>query len=421
MAAATLIKARNRKVKLLVPEQREISLDDLGIKMATARKSIRKPFDNIIVDFLDQTSKSLFQDVEAKTYAELQALAYWIRRSNISRLKEKFEATFEVGLNPAPRGVTFHITPSNVETMPIYSMVLSLVTGNCSVVRVSSRSGPQISILARILNQLLSQDFHELSTLISLIRYDRDAQTTQQLSANCDVRVIWGGDRTVNEIRTIPLNGDSSELVFPDRTSWAVCGAEFWMTLGDDEKNQLLRGLFNDTYGLDQLACSSPHLFIWCGNLKASEQASADFWPRFHDVVNKRGYEVSASHAITKKLEACRVAMNLPVAHVAEFSNTLAIAKLSTLETDSRYHGCGAGFFFEATCSELAELARIVTPFEQTLTYAGVDRNEIQQLIDSLNGCGFSRIVPFGQALNFNYVWESRDLLREFVRVVHFI
>ena len=41
--------------------------------------------------------------------------------------------------------------------------------------------------------------------MITIIRYENEDDTTKYLSSICDLRVIWGGDKTIAEIRKFPI------------------------------------------------------------------------------------------------------------------------------------------------------------------------------------------------------------------------
>lgn len=61
-----------------------------------------------------------------------------------------------------------------------------------------------------------------LSKKILLIRYNRDNDVTKYLSAICDVRIIWGGDETINLIRNNnPLAPRAFDITFADR--YSIC------------------------------------------------------------------------------------------------------------------------------------------------------------------------------------------------------
>ena len=40
---------------------------------------------------------------------------------------------------------------------------------------------------------------------ISIVQYKNNDSFTKKISSACDARVIWGGDKTVNEIRNFKL------------------------------------------------------------------------------------------------------------------------------------------------------------------------------------------------------------------------
>jgi len=76
------------------------------------------PFDEKSLAFIDALSRGILKEKNAG--AELIALAFWMRRSNIRKLKEAFETMRQESLLFA-RGVAFHIAPSNVDTIFVYS------------------------------------------------------------------------------------------------------------------------------------------------------------------------------------------------------------------------------------------------------------------------------------------------------------
>ena len=67
---------------------------------------------------------------------------------------------------------------------------------------------------------------------------------------------------------------------------------------------------------------------------------------------------------------------------------------------------------------DILALAQVVKRRDQTLTYFGFDRQEMEAFAQALNGKGIDRIVPIGQALTFNRFWDGYDLLQELTRRV---
>ena len=64
-------------------------------------------------------------------------------------------------------------------------------------------------------------------------------EITDAFSALCNVRVIWGGDATIAEIRKSPLPPRSNEITFADRHSAAVINADSY--LAADNKAAIIR------------------------------------------------------------------------------------------------------------------------------------------------------------------------------------
>ena len=56
-------------------------------------------------------------------------------------------------------------------------------------------------------------------------------------------------------------------------------------SMNDYELSNLVQRFYNDTYLVDQNACSSPHLIIWLG--KKSKKIQERFWENLYDLVKK--------------------------------------------------------------------------------------------------------------------------------------
>jgi len=97
----------------------------------------------------------------------------------------------------------------------------------------------------------------------SLITYGRDDAVTADYCARCDARIVWGGDATVAAVRAMPMPPHAVELCFPDRWSLAVFSQRAFSALTPEERGALAHRFYNDTYQMDQNACSSPQLVLW--------------------------------------------------------------------------------------------------------------------------------------------------------------
>ena len=67
----------------------------------------------------------------------------------------------------------------------------------------------------------------------AFVSYGREEEINRSFSAIADVRILWGGDRTIEEIRRVaPLPAHAIDTGFADRYSLCVLGGtEFWRSI----------------------------------------------------------------------------------------------------------------------------------------------------------------------------------------------
>jgi hypothetical protein len=372
------------------------------------------PFDAAVIAFFDELSLLLMKHSKGRDFPELITFGFFIRKSNINRLKNSYkDLRSNVG-----RGVSFHIAPSNVPINFAYSFVVGLLSGNACVVRVSSKSFTQTDIVCDALSILLQRlEFSELKRYISIVRYERDAEINNFFSSLCDVRIIWGGDNTIAELRKSPLPPRSFDITFADRYSFCIIKAEEYLDI--KKKKQIAIDFYNDTYLFDQNACSSPRLIYWVGGSKEILQAKEIFWKFLHEVLVEKDYILQSMTAINKYTASCRAALdynNVVVPMLPD--NLISRIELNSLSSDLPNHTCGGGSYFEYSDEVPDKLLNFVSRKFQTLTYIGFDRAELISLLVGKGIVGLDRIVPCGKAAEFGLIWDGYDLIRHMSRVV---
>lgn len=373
-----------------------------------------RPFSDEVIALCTDFSRRLFRDDQAARYPELLALAFWMRKAELVRLNEEFSRLKSSHAVLVPRGLVFHVPPANVDTIFIYSWLMSVLAGNRNVIRLSPRASEQTSIICRIFNESLSEAAPSLRQNTVILRYGHEREITQTISAVSDVRILWGGDASVNSLRAIPLPPHAKELTFPDRYSFAIMRTSRYQESDEEARSQLADQFFNDVFWFDQMACSSPRLLIWLGDGSATSAASHDFMNRVQTRAQQRGYQVQPQTRINRFSFACHAALDGNATGYRDLGE-LVVLNVDTTQELSREH-CGGGLLLETRISQLEELERFVTRRDQTMTYFGFDALELASLAARLNG--LDRIVPFGHALNFNRFWDGYDLLQELTRHV---
>jgi Acyl-CoA reductase (LuxC) len=375
------------------------------------------PFHQDVVAFLKDISKELLTNRTYREYPELAALGYWMRKSHLFDMEQRFKEKINEKI-VRPRGVVLHFAPSNVDTIFVYSWALSMLAGNNNVLRVSNKSEEQTQVLISLICSCLQKERHkEVAKRTVILTYEHNSEITEYLSQNCHVRVIWGGDETVKTIRSIPLAPLATELAFPDRFSLCAIKNSAVANISEEQFDQLIHNFFNDSFLFGQMACSSPKLIAWIGDCTTTQHVRKKFWKRLERYMSHQLYDFSAALQIQKMATGYYFSMKKET-ELFEFHPHFSLLQANTLNQEFRERHCGGGFFIEAEFNTLEQLASSLVDKDQTLSYYGFTREELVRFVNTIPNRSIDRIVPIGQALHFGDVWDGFDLLSQFTREI---
>lgn len=387
--------------------------------VSKVERLVRQPFDNIVIEFLDRVSQAIKRDELLGKQEEIMAFSFWCRKQHLKKLKEQTaDSKNRLGI-----GLVFHIAPSNVPVLFAYSLAIGMLAGNSNIIRISSRAKKELLSLCWLIDHIFKEKkFSKLREQNSIISYEKNEEFTNVYSDECDLRVIWGGDQAIRDIRKFPLSPAAEELVFPDRTSIALLDAEYLAECSKEELSLWARRFYNDTYGADQNACSSPRAVFWLNGGKSNEEllsAKQRWWDKVHDAAGT--YDLTDHKAFLKYTQMCEYAMseNAPAAILRE-DNLLYVSELKELPQDVEVYRGSCGFFFEYELKELNELALVLNRKVQTVTYLGVEPEKIRKMVTENRVRGADRIVPVGQALNIGIIWDGKNLISRMSREISF-
>ena len=247
-----------------------------------------RPFDDAVIAFLNDLSGELRK---VREYPDAATFGFWCRKAALLQEKAKYDDIAE----RFGKGVVFHSTPSNVPVNFAFSFAAGLLAGNANVVRLPGKPFEQVDIISAAVRKLLDGQHANLAPYIAFVKFPPAKEITDAFSAICSVRVIWGGDRTVAELRQSPIPARTTEITFADRHSIAVIDADAY--LAAERKDTIIQNFWNDTYYTDQNACTSPRIIFWTGEKKA--EAKEDFWSRVHELV-KQKYTLAPVQSVGK-------------------------------------------------------------------------------------------------------------------------
>ena len=378
----------------------------------------KQPFSDNLIQFLSAWSRKILKHTDAKKYPDVITFAFWIRRANVEILKERFDMRDRIVRG---RGVAFHIAPSNVAVNYAYSLVVGLLTGNANIVRIPSKQFPQTEILNKTLNDTLLE-YTLWQNDICLVRYGHDREVNDALSSIADTRIIWGGDATIREIRQSILKPRAYDICFADRYSLAVIDVRAYLECED--KVDLARKFYNDTYMTDQNACTSPRIVVWHtqGTVDVEQkQAYHLFWHYLWDVIQTK-YEIQPVQAVNKLTTFLRSSGQLAsnISRIfdkdIEEDNRMWRIRVERIDTQLMDYLENSGYFYEYECTDLTELVPICGTRCQTIAYYGS-----KQMFDPLlkqNIKGIDRIVPIGKTMEFDMIWDGYNLYEMLTRKI---
>lgn len=372
---------------------------------------VKEAFDEGVIDFLNQVSKKLLANPEAKAFPDVVTFGFWIRKSSLVSMKERYANRREEGFFLG-RGLAFHIAPSNVPVNYAYSLVSSLLCGNKNIVRIPSKDFEQVRIINDAFLTVLAEQ-EDMSHYIILVRYGHDEAVNKVLSSLCDVRIIWGGDETIESVRKAELKPRATEVTFADRYSLAVIDAEAY--LRRDDKRRIAADFYNDTFLTDQNACTSPRAVVWVGEHK--QEAKDAFWSYLHELVESK-YQMSGVQAINKLTSGYLLAASgVGAKKVKTDDNMISRVSVARLLPDLMKYKENSGFFLEYECDDILELAEFCNDTKcQTLSYMGEKEMFIPLIKSGL--MGLDRIVPIGHTMDYDLDWDGYDLYERLTRKI---
>jgi len=384
--------------------------------MLAALEQSRLPFAPAFVperiELLGHFAGALQKDRRWREAAPVVALAFWLRKTAMTRLADAFHARAHPQSVATGRGVAFHLPPQNVDTLFLYSWAVAFACGNTNVVRLPEQVSPTMTALLDPLIALLN----EAGSPDLFLTYPRgDDAANVQMSAMADCRLVWGGDAKAALFHQWPVRLGGKSLAFPDRYSHAILSARSVALLDEPALDQLAKRLHDDIRLFDQRACSSPHTIHLVDADKAGLDAVHILLERL-DALASRVPGIDPAHGTAKFAAACALAARDMVAGVERLSNETTVVHLA--DGESRGAAIGGGFLSLRVAPSLAAIAETLTCKDQTLTHFGLEENRLAAFAAQAAARGVARIVPVGSALNFDHLWDGYDLVAELTRVV---
>lgn len=398
-------------IQTIIPSTSITQIDQLPV--VTSNKYDLKIGDSLVLSFLNDLSKAILKNPIFKTEPSFISLGFWLRKANLRRIIEENKPVLSIpNVKIRPIGCVFHLCPSNVDTMFIYSLVIFLLGGNKNIVRLSSTiNNLYINTVFELINSLLKQsNYSILNTYINVITYNRSDKTNETLSLLADGRVIWGGDETINQFKLYKTKPKVKDLYFTDKISLCVLSIPSLETF-NEHKETIALHLFNDIFTFNQKGCSSPHsILLLCENKENRNAIIQAIYNEISSIAKIKYQEDLNSIASMKFNQSIVDIIDKRVDHIINHSNFLTFSHSIHQNNE---HSCGAGYVYYNCIDSIEDISNHLQSKTQTLTYWGICKDDLNKVIENAQIDSIDRVVPIGQALNFDYIWDGYNIFLE--------
>ena len=365
-----------------------------------------RPFDDKVLDFFNELSKKL---TKVREYSDVATFGFWCRRAALLKEKSKYD---DLHLRFG-KGVVFHSTPSNVPVNFAFSLAAGLLAGNANIVRLPGKDFEQVDIIVNAIRELLENGCSALAPYLCFVKYPPDKTLHDKFSAVCDVRIIWGGDGTINELRQSPLKARAIELTFADRYSIAVIDADEYLKA--ENKQKITQDFYNDTYFSDQNACTAPRIVFWIGEKK--EAAKKEFWGNVREMAKEK-YKLAPVQAVGKLAAFYKAAASMPLCLIDRSDSYVTRVGAEDVSEELMNFKYNSGFYFEHDIDELKDILPLCGERLQTLIYYGLSQADLTAFFSEHRPKGIDRAVPMGKSMDFTLIWDGYDLIRQLSRKI---
>jgi hypothetical protein len=393
--------------------QAAVDENALLARLDKARQHLAAPFARERVDLVASVAEALLGPRRSNASGPAAHFAFWTRRAALAKLAASFAARVPQHALARPRGLVFHLPPQNVETVFLYSWALAYLAGNANLVRLPQAISARMRSIVDLFLERLEAAGDESQLFV---HYPSQGDLGAKISARSDARVVWGGDAKVALFAPLPLRNGGKSIWFGDRFSFSTIRGAALEDLDSAALRALAKKLHNDVFVFDQMACSSPHALYIVGEAAAHSaavrrllDASALEWT----MDDPKAY---VGHAIGKMTAAFYAAANGRASSV-NWQNTHLTSVVASAPERQELR-VGGGFLSVVFVRSLAEVASFIRESDQTITYFGWERGEIEAVAASRTGPGVSRWAPIGTALDFDFIWDGYDIPFELTRLV---
>lgn len=370
-----------------------------------------EPYENIIVNFLDDLSKRIRFRFKNKITQDLFYLIFWLSKKNILNFKKKYKI-LKIK-NRVGRGKLVHFTAQNIPTNFVFSLAFGLLSGNSNIIIYPDKILETKKIVIEINSLLELKKYNKLKYSNIFIKSSTFSYSSKIIQ-NPHGRIIWGGDKKVNSIKKEFLTDNRcTDLIFGDRYSISIFDFSK-ISKNKSSIDKIIKNFYLDNYIFNQNACSSSHIIYWKDDKDNHREL---FWKNLAEY-SKNVFNLDLSQSVRKYKKINTYLLRNKFKKVKYYNRNLTVIELGK-KYDSELLRGESGIFFEKNINSLSQINKDVTNKLQTLSIIGFNKNNITDWIKKDNLDGIDRVVDVGNSLQMDLVWDGYDVVSTLSRIIN--
>jgi hypothetical protein len=162
------------------------------------------------------------------------------------------------------------------------------------------------------------------------------------------------------------------------------------------------------------MSLRSPRVIYWVGE---PGHLAEDLYQRLDAHLKAKQHQTEAGISIGKFARINELLADAIGQKARRYSNALDVIDIdSPLAAMSQSHG--GGLLAQVVVGDILDIAKDVTRKIQTIGYFGFEHADLTWLAKAISGRGGYRIVPIGQALQFDITWNGVALVSHLTRKI---
>ena len=123
--------------------------------------------------------------------------------------------------------------------------------------------------------------------------------------------------------------------------------------------------------------------------------------------------------AVDKYTSFCMLGMLRDKVHLISENNYVVRVEVDCLFPELMDYKNGGGYFFEYIATDLCEIIPILGKQCQTVSFLGESKERIKEIVFGNGVRGVDRIVPLGQTMGLEFIWDGYKMIENMSRFVY--